>query len=294
MTCSATLSLAVKRRGARALPRIAAESDHAASPRWPPPGPREDAVRRLPPLTAREAEVVSLIDDGLSNKQIARRLLHRGRHGQEPRALDPRQARCAVAQRGRGAGATARDLRWHHATLRWIRVWSSLDPSWIRRSIAARPGADGDSAHGALSSDRRDLERHPRCCWRTPPAGVGSGATTFELYQADDLQKPIDTSKPKVSIYLYRVLLSTARRDRGPRLGPDGRRYRPSIPLDLHYLVTAWAADAQDRPPAARLGDPRARGHADPARRRCSTPTRPGGACSSPTRPSSWSGTRCR
>jgi hypothetical protein len=67
----------------------------------------------------------------------------------------------------------------------------------------------------------------------------------FELYQADNLQKPVDASKPKVSVYLYRVLLSTVRRDRGPRTGLDGRRYRPSIPLDLHYLVTAWSSDAK-------------------------------------------------
>jgi hypothetical protein len=67
----------------------------------------------------------------------------------------------------------------------------------------------------------------------------------FDLYQADDLQKPIDSNRPKVSIYLHRVIRSSVRRDRGPRVGPDGFRYRPSIPLDLHYLVTAWSADAR-------------------------------------------------
>src|SRR5262245_16354268 len=67
----------------------------------------------------------------------------------------------------------------------------------------------------------------------------------FDLYQADDLQKPLDNAKPKVSVYLYRVLLSSVRRDRGPRLGPDGLHYRPSIPVDLHYLVTAWSSDAK-------------------------------------------------
>jgi hypothetical protein len=68
---------------------------------------------------------------------------------------------------------------------------------------------------------------------------------SFELYQAEQLQKPLDGTKPKISVYLYRVLLSTVRRDRGFRIGPDGRRYRPSIPLDLHYLVTAWSSDAK-------------------------------------------------
>lgn len=75
--------------------------------------------------------------------------------------------------------------------------------------------------------------------------GSGLPTTAVELYQADDLQKPLDTAKPKVSIYLYRVLVSTVRRDRGPRLGPDGLHYRPSIPVDLHYLVTAWASEAK-------------------------------------------------
>jgi hypothetical protein len=76
------------------------------------------------------------------------------------------------------------------------------------------------------------------------PASEWSGAS-FELYQADDLQSPFEGTQPRVSIYLYRLLLSSVRHDRGPRIGPDGTRYRPSIPLDLHYLVTAWAADAR-------------------------------------------------
>ncbi len=76
------------------------------------------------------------------------------------------------------------------------------------------------------------------------PASEWSAAS-FELYQASNLQKPLEGPKPKVSIYLYRILLSSVRRDRGPRTGPDGIRYRPSIPLDLHYPLTAWSGDAR-------------------------------------------------
>jgi hypothetical protein len=65
-----------------------------------------------------------------------------------------------------------------------------------------------------------------------------------ELFQADRLQNPIHATKPRISVYLYRVLLSTVRRDRGPRIGPDGRMYQPSLPVDLHYLITAWSRDA--------------------------------------------------
>ena len=59
------------------------------------------------------------------------------------------------------------------------------------------------------------------------------------------MQAPIESNKAKLSVYLHRVLLSTARHDRGPRVARDGRHYRPSIPLDLHYLVTAWSSDAR-------------------------------------------------
>lgn len=63
----------------------------------------------------------------------------------------------------------------------------------------------------------------------------------FELYQAKDLQSPMTSG---VSLWLYRVALGTSRRNLSPRTGEDGRRFRPSLPLDLHYLVTAWANDA--------------------------------------------------
>lgn len=68
--------------------------------------------------------------------------------------------------------------------------------------------------------------------------------TSVELYQADQLQNPLVGNGPVLSIYLYRVLLSTVRIDRGPRIGADGKTYQPSLPLDLHFLVAAWAKSA--------------------------------------------------
>ena len=47
-----------------------------------------------------------------------------------------------------------------------------------------------------------------------------------------------------LSLYLHRIVVSTEHRNRRPRTGPDGIRPRPAVPLDLHYLLTAWAADA--------------------------------------------------
>jgi hypothetical protein len=64
----------------------------------------------------------------------------------------------------------------------------------------------------------------------------------FELYQASDFQK--QTIDEGISLYLYRVAVNGAVRNFPPRLSPDGRRYRPSLPLDLYYLLTAWAKTA--------------------------------------------------
>jgi len=64
---------------------------------------------------------------------------------------------------------------------------------------------------------------------------------TVSLYQAEQLQKP--TEGVVISVYLYRVGLSVARRDRGLRVGADGT-YLASLPVDLHYLVTAWSGSA--------------------------------------------------
>jgi hypothetical protein len=63
----------------------------------------------------------------------------------------------------------------------------------------------------------------------------------FELYRAADFLKPMNDG---ISLYLYRVTVNTSLRNLPPRTGPDGRRYRPSLPLDLHYLMTAWGRTA--------------------------------------------------
>ena len=63
----------------------------------------------------------------------------------------------------------------------------------------------------------------------------------FELYQMSNFQQPMDEG---VSLFLYRIAANTSRRNLPPTVGPDGRRFRPPIPLDLFYIVTAWAPTA--------------------------------------------------
>lgn len=63
----------------------------------------------------------------------------------------------------------------------------------------------------------------------------------FGLYQLADFQSPMEEG---VSVYLYRVAVNGTRRNMPPQIGPDGQKHRPPIPLDLHYIVSAWAKTA--------------------------------------------------
>jgi uncharacterized protein DUF4255 len=67
------------------------------------------------------------------------------------------------------------------------------------------------------------------------------GAARFELYQVTNFQSPMEEG---ISLYLYRVGVNGARRNLPPTIGPNGQRFRPPIPLDLHYMVSAWARTA--------------------------------------------------
>jgi hypothetical protein len=66
-----------------------------------------------------------------------------------------------------------------------------------------------------------------------------------DLYQMTDFQKPVPAAG-RISLLLYRVAVNTTRRNLGPRLGEDGKtRYRAPLPLDLYFLVSAWALNAE-------------------------------------------------
>lgn len=63
----------------------------------------------------------------------------------------------------------------------------------------------------------------------------------FTLYRSTDFQNPMDEG---ISLYLYRVAINSTRRNLPPRLAPDGKRFLPSLPVDLHYLLTPWGRTA--------------------------------------------------
>jgi hypothetical protein len=63
----------------------------------------------------------------------------------------------------------------------------------------------------------------------------------FQSYQAKDFQLPMDEG---LSLYLYRITPAGEIRNYPPRIAPDGRRYRQPLPVNLHYLLSAWAREA--------------------------------------------------
>lgn len=77
-------------------------------------------------------------------------------------------------------------------------------------------------------------DRYPR-----PEFGAG---LDIALYQTRDFENPMQDG---FSIYLYRVAVNGAIRNLTLRRSPDGRRFRPSPPLDLYYMVTPWAQDIE-------------------------------------------------
>ncbi len=76
---------------------------------------------------------------------------------------------------------------------------------------------------------------------RYPRDEFGAGLDVL-LYQTRDFESPMLDG---FSIYLYRVAVNGSVRNLTLRRSPDGRRFRPSLPLDLHYMITPWAQDIE-------------------------------------------------
>jgi hypothetical protein len=63
----------------------------------------------------------------------------------------------------------------------------------------------------------------------------------FRVYSARDFSQPMPAG---VSVFLYRIYPNGLQRTQPLRPLPSGDRQRSQLPLDLHFLLTAWAGDA--------------------------------------------------
>lgn len=76
---------------------------------------------------------------------------------------------------------------------------------------------------------------------RYPRDEFGTGLDV-ELYQTRNFETPMTEG---FSLFLYRVAINGAVRNLTYRRSPDGRRFRPSLPLDLYYMISPWAQDIE-------------------------------------------------
>jgi hypothetical protein len=69
-------------------------------------------------------------------------------------------------------------------------------------------------------------------------------AAQFELYNAKNFVNPMEEG---IALYLHRVTPANNIRNLPPRIAPDGTRFRPSLPIDLHYLLISYARDTEQQ-----------------------------------------------
>jgi hypothetical protein len=63
----------------------------------------------------------------------------------------------------------------------------------------------------------------------------------FKAYVAKDFAQPMTAG---VSLFLYRIFPNSVLRTPSGQSGADGQLFRTQLPLDLHFLLTAWASEA--------------------------------------------------
>jgi hypothetical protein len=77
-------------------------------------------------------------------------------------------------------------------------------------------------------------ERYPRDAFDT---------LTVDMYQAKDIEKGLTVDG--FAILPWRVAINTQRRARAPRVDIFGRRFKPSLPLDLSFLIIPVASSTE-------------------------------------------------
>jgi hypothetical protein len=80
-------------------------------------------------------------------------------------------------------------------------------------------------------------------------AGIPSGVvdpSRITVTTPDEFQSLRDPSQPNITIFLYRIAVNCQMRNERRRLMTDGSTTRQLLPLELSFLITAWAKDTRD------------------------------------------------
>lgn len=62
----------------------------------------------------------------------------------------------------------------------------------------------------------------------------------------DEFTGYVTPTQPTLTVFLYRIALNPQMRNERRRVLPDGRIQRQPLPLELCYLITAWAGQTSD------------------------------------------------
>jgi hypothetical protein len=94
------------------------------------------------------------------------------------------------------------------------------------------------ASHVAIASTCEAIVRLLRSNY--DPAAFNNATLDFQVYVADNFRQPMDQG---ISVLLYRVYHNGNHRTPAGRR-TDGLRQRTKLPIDLHFLLTAWAKTA--------------------------------------------------
>jgi hypothetical protein len=78
----------------------------------------------------------------------------------------------------------------------------------------------------------------------------GAALESSETFQHASFAFVRDLRSPPAqgaTVYLYRVIVSASRHNFQARTNPQGQQFRRPLPIDFHYLVTAWGKDAREQ-----------------------------------------------
>jgi hypothetical protein len=65
----------------------------------------------------------------------------------------------------------------------------------------------------------------------------------FRIVQAEDIAGA-NLQFEGISIFLYHITANQSQRNIPARVPPTGKRTRPSLPLDLHFMLTPWSSSS--------------------------------------------------
>ena len=95
------------------------------------------------------------------------------------------------------------------------------------------------ASYRAIGATCEGIMRLLQQFWR--PELFDGAELQFKVYRSKTFETPMDTG---VSLFLYRVLVNGVQRTPPARPKPGGQPRRTQLPLDLHFMLTAWAKDA--------------------------------------------------